>query len=277
MLRIPFVIVCLLTIYGTLWSQPDFRWPVDMANVDTLGGNLGEPRAQNPYFPHINPLDHWHKGIDIPKTNGDSIRIPAVGKITYISGEDSSIVVLHHGVDGGPVGWHTRFLHVDFNDKWSIGDILRLQADGKMPVLGEVTEGHCHFEVYQFDTEQNGSLYGNLGYVRNPLNYDNLDSGFPDNDDPTVAGIRFSLSNRWDENWDENHFDNVLQTLDDGQERFLPPVEGQKYPDIYFLAHAYDDITPSGATGPYSVEFSICKQDCNWDKIYSFKYQFDDL
>ena len=231
--RYPFVIFYLLMLCRPLWGQPDFIWPVDMANVDTLSGNLGEPRPDNIENPTIH-LDHWHKGIDIPKTNGENIRIPAAGKITFISEEDSSIVVLHHGIDGAHVGWHTRFLHVDFNDSWREGDILRPSSDGTMPVLGTVTKGHCHLEVYQFDTEQNGlSLYSNLGYVRNPFNHANLGNDFPDNDDPTVAEIRFSFSNRWYENWYENHLDNALETVD-GQERFLLPVEGQEYPDIYF-------------------------------------------
>ena len=184
--RYTFVIFYLLMLCRPLWGQPNFSWPVDMGGVNNLTGNLGEPRAEDPNSPHINPLHHWHKGIDIPKTNELPIRIPAAGKVTY---KRNNIVVLHHGIDGNPVGWHTRFLHVDLSDtQYEEGHILRPLADGTMPVLGKVTLGHCHLEVYQFGTEQNRqSLYENFGYVRNPLKYDNLDD-YPDNDNPDGRG-----------------------------------------------------------------------------------------
>ncbi|MCE2449732.1 MAG: M23 family metallopeptidase [Candidatus Latescibacteria bacterium] len=281
--RCSFVILSLLVLGSPLWSQPTFRWPVDRAGVSNLTGNLGEPRPDDINDPTVH-LHHWHKGIDIPKTNGTTIRIPAAGKVTYIEKLPSQgqlngrgIVVLHHGIDGNHIGWHTRFYHIALRNSLEVGKILRSSDDGTMPTVGTVTQGHCHFEVYQFNAERNeNDLYGNIGSVRNPLNYADLNNDAPDADNPTIEEIRFSLSNRWAENWDENHPENALEA-DDGQEKFLDPVEEEEYP-VYFLAHAYDDITDTGATGPYSVEFSMCMhQDCRWGKVSTFKYQFDDL
>ena len=231
-----FVIFYLLMLCRPLWGQPNFSWPVDMGGVNNLTGNLGEPRAEDPNSPYINPLHHWHKGIDIPKTNELPIRIPAAGKVTY---KRNNIVVLHHGIDGNPVGWHTRFLHVDLSDtQYEEGHILRPLADGTMPVLGKVTLGHCHLEVYQFGTEQNRqSLYENFGYVRNPLKYDNLDD-YPDNDNPTVEEIQLSLGNIW-------RGTSALETTIGGQEKFKDLVRNS--PEVYFLVRAYDDITDTGA------------------------------
>ena len=257
------VILCLLVLCGPLWGQPDFRWPVDMSGVSNLTGNLGEPRGSANVH-----LDHWHKGIDIPKTNGETISIPADGRITYISQTDSSVVVMHHGIDDNPVGWHTRFTHVDFNSTLGLGDFLRAEGDN-IPSLGTVTEGHCHMEVYHFNTEQlNQSFYGNVSNVRNPLNYANLTATYPDADNPTIEEIRFSLENAWNET-------SALETVE-GQERFQEDVFTSG--TVYFLTRAFDDITNTGATGPYSVVFSICMhQDCRWGKVSAFKYQFDDL
>ena len=79
--RCSFVILSLLVIGSPLWSQPTFRWPVDMGGVSNLTGNLGEPRPDNIENPTVH-LHHWHKGIDIPKLNGETIRIPAASQIS---------------------------------------------------------------------------------------------------------------------------------------------------------------------------------------------------
>ena len=78
--RYPFVVLYLLMLCGPLWGQPDFRWPVAMSGVSNFTGNLGEPRP-HPQNSSVH-LHHWHKGIDIPKTNDNSSRIPAAGQIS---------------------------------------------------------------------------------------------------------------------------------------------------------------------------------------------------
>ena len=298
--RYPFVIFYLLTLCGPLWGQPDFRWPVDMDDVGNLTGNLGEPRPDNIDNPTVH-LHHWHKGIDIPKTNEETIRIPAAGKVTYVEklpsqGESNGrgIVVLHHGIDGNNIGWHTRFYHIKPKKGLEKDQILRPEADGTMPAVGTVTKGHCHFEVYQFDAERyNADLYGNLGYVRNPLKFANLTATYPDRHNPTVAELQFNLLNTWNDRGRINTafdptFWETTDFLDRPDHKFLdPPENANSYP-IYFLAQVYDDITRGGATGPYSVEFSIWQQENHylyleegqydeWEKVYTFKYQFDDL
>ena len=67
-----------------------------------------------------------------------------------------------------------------------------------------------------------------------------------------------------------------METTIGGQEKFKDLVRNS--PEVYFLVRAYDDITDTGATGPYSVVFSICmSQDCRSGKVSTFKYQFDNL
>ena len=288
--RSPFLIVSLLVLCSALWGQPTFRWPVDMDGVNNLTGTLGEPRT-NPRNA-TDYLDHWHKGIDIPQANDETIRIPADGTIFFIGGRS---IVLYHGTSNGR-HWYTKFYHIDVDENLNETKALRTQGE-TIPALGTVTDGHCHFEVYQFDTEQDkdvvGSFVGNVANVRNPLNYDNLDDDYPDDDTPTVAELRFNLLNAWDDRGRSNTafdptFVETTNFLDRPNQKFIdPPEETFLYP-IYFLAQAYDDITTTGATAPYSVEFSIWQQENyhryveegrygEWEKVYTFKYQFDDL
>ncbi len=285
------VTVCLLVFCSTLWSKPTFRWPVDIDGVSNLNGNLGEPRAENPDFPHINPLDHWHKGIDIPQDDNETIHIPADGKVFFIG---SISIVLYHGlIDGYHL--YTKFLHIDVEDDLKENKNLSIQGE-TVPALGTVMDGHCHFEVYQFDAEQvRSSFVGNVANVRNPLNFANLTATYPDRHKPTVAELRFNLSNAWNDGSNTAFDPNFMETtdfLDRPNQKFLdPPAETTTYP-VYFLAHAYDDDTTNygvpGATGPYSVEFSIWQQENyhlyveegqygEWEKVYTFQYQFDDL
>ena len=264
------VIPCLLVLSGALWGQPDFRWPVDMSGVRNFTGNLGEPRP-DPQNSSVH-LHHWHKGIDIPKTNGTTIRIPADGKIFFI-GDTRRSIVLYHGLKDGH-HWYTKILHIDVKDGLTRNEDLRVQGE-TIPSLGTVRDGHCHFEVYQFDAQQDylvvGSFVGNVANVRNPLDYADLNNDFPDADNPTAAEILFNRVNAWSGT-------SALETIN-GQERFNEDVLTSG--TVYFLARAYDDITNitnTGATGPYSVVFSICMhQDCRQGKVSAFKYQFDDL
>ena len=285
--RSPFLIVSLLVLCSALWGQPTFRWPVDMDGVNNLTGNLGEPRT-NPRNA-TDYLHHWHKGIDIPQDNDETIRIPANGTIFFIGGRS---IVLYHGTSNGH-HWYTKFYHINVDENLNETDALRTQGE-TIPALGTVMDGHCHFEVYQFDAEQvRSSFVGNVANVRNPLNYDNLDDDYPDSHDPTVAELQFNLFNAWNDRGRSNTaFDpTFLETtdfLDRPDHKFYDPPEGTSLYPIYFLAQVYDDITRTGATGPYSVEFSIWQQENyyryveegqygEWEQVYTFQYEFDDL
>ena len=70
--------VCLFVLCGSLWGQPTFRWPVDMAGVRNFTGTLGEPRGSATVH-----LDHWHKGIDIPKAIEETVSAPADGTVFF--------------------------------------------------------------------------------------------------------------------------------------------------------------------------------------------------
>ncbi len=60
--RYPLVILSLLMLCGPLGGQPEFSWPVDMAGVDTLNGNLGEPRPDEE--DQIQPLTYKEESHD---------------------------------------------------------------------------------------------------------------------------------------------------------------------------------------------------------------------
>ncbi|MFH1007941.1 MAG: M23 family metallopeptidase [Candidatus Latescibacterota bacterium] len=251
---------------GFLWSlalkveaQPTFAWPVQ-SDLDHLTGTFGEPRANGA------PLGHWHKGIDVPKANGTDVNRPATGKVTFIP-EDYSYIVIHYNG-----GWHTRLMHV-------VVDPALEKGDPAPEIVGEVTDGHVHLEVYEFGDEQmDVSMYGILEEARNPLRYANLTT-YPDANNPTVEddlatpdvveGMRFNLNRDWNE--ENDGLDAAGRFID------LHP-EDSVFP-TYFIVHAYDDITGSGATAPYKIWFWIEEETIPgwWGVVWEEEWVFDDL
>ena len=250
----------------TLWAQPTFDWPVPITGVQRLNGTFGEPRP-NPFNPSEH-RHHWHKGIDIAEDNGEPILAPASG--TYANVGTMS-ALLHHGSGNTNVGWHTQFQHVSFMVPWPMEGASVARGD----TIGFVTRSHCHVEVYEFDEAQSDYLGANIvTEARNPLNYPNF-ADYPDAGSPRIEEIRFNLSNDW------NGPSAVMIGPQFESYEDLPDTEPSQV--IYFLAHAYDDLTNTGATGPYSVKFSILENRDpyrlfgDWNSIVSVEYQFDNL
>jgi len=153
------VSVAFVFLYAaSLSAQPGFNWPITISGITHLSGSFGEPRSGSQYNP-VDPIGHWHLGIDLAGSAGTDVLASAAGVVTHVGG---STVMIHH--NGNP-GWHTVYLHTT---PFQVAVNQSVSADQH---IGDITGDHCHFQIHCFSDGQAHNRWGqnfddpnNLGY-----------------------------------------------------------------------------------------------------------------